>query len=369
MSEDNKYELGEWLPYPIRKEQDRDTCFLIWKLTNGEGNNRHIYFNRPNFTGDSRYVIFMSDRTGKWDIFLYDLLEECVKRLTDCKHNVHRVSVDQYRPLIYYTQKSAVHRLDINTLDDQVMYNHNTLEGGSFILMDLSEDGQYLGFLETGPYERLDDSVSDFVQRFEVRPLSRLWVMTSDGAKIWKVHEEKRHLQHFLFNPTDPSTILYCHEGPWDRVEQRMWSIKWDGSCMRPLRYQEVPEIAIGHEFWFPDGRNVAYMYHRKGIASSVRMYDVLKEEERTIVEHPFCHFICNSDGNMIVGDDSRYVTLYDISSGVFTYLAEHAQELTIANTLYHPHPAFSPDGRKIVFCRKDKQGQNDVCIIDINEN
>jgi Tol biopolymer transport system component len=44
--------------------------------------------------------------------------------------------------------------------------------------------------------------------------------------------------------------------------------------------------------------------------------------------------------------------------------LVRHNQELTIANTLYHPHPAFSPDGSRIVFCRRDQEGHNDVCLL-----
>ncbi|MBN1246754.1 MAG: PD40 domain-containing protein [Anaerolineae bacterium] len=34
------------------------------------------------------------------------------------------------------------------------------------------------------------------------------------------------------------------------------------------------------------------------------------------------------------------------------------------ANTLYHPHPTFSPDGRQIIFCRRDEAGHNDVCLV-----
>jgi oligogalacturonide lyase len=205
------------------------------------------------------------------------------------------------------------------------------------------------------------------VRRFEARPLTRFWLLTADGCKVWLAHEEKRHLQHLLFCPTDPTTILYCHEGPWSRVEQRMWLMKWDGSDIRPLRYQAHPDIRIGHEYW-QDGQTVAYAYAcpARGEPQSVRIIDVWTGKETTLTEHGYSHFIGDRGGNRIVGDDSQHVTLLDVASGALTPLAVHGQALTIANTLYHPHPAFSPDGERVVFCRRDPAGHNDVCLINI---
>jgi hypothetical protein len=156
-----------------------------------------------------------------------------VRRLTDAGLDPGRPSIDPLRPLLYYTQGSAVHRLHLDTLDDAVVYTHPTPPGGTFLLMDISGDGQYLGFMEIGPYEKAQDNAADFVRRYEARPLSSFWIATADGARVWKAHQEKRHLQHLL------------------------------------------------------------------------------------------------------------------------------------SNTLYHPHPAFSPDGRLVVFCRRDERGHNDVCLVE----
>lgn len=358
---------GEWLAAAPRIILDAQTGRAIRNLTGGVGNNRHIYFNRPNFTGDSRLLVYLSDRTGSWQVYAHDLVLNRVRRVTACTQNPGRPSVDQCRPVIYFTQGDAVHRLHLETLEETVVYIHPTPAGGTFLLMDLSADGQYLGFLETGPYERDADGSRNFVRLFEARPLSSLWVSTSDGVKVWRVHEEKRHLQHLLFCPTDPTTLLFCHEGPWDRVEQRMWLIKWDGTGLRPLRYEEHPEIRIGHEYWLPNGRTVAYAFRGPNAPWSVRMVEVATGEERLLTEHPYSHFIGDAQGRFIVGDDPQHVTLLDMASGRLTPLAVHGQELSVRNTLYHPHPAFSPDGRLVVFCRRDAEGRNDVCLIPMD--
>jgi oligogalacturonide lyase len=356
---------GEWMPAPAQPQQDPETGRRFSVVTGGVGNNTHIYFNRANFTGDSKYLIFRSDRTGSWQIYAYDLAGQRLRRLTEAAQNPGRPSIDPVRPLLYYTQGDEVHRLHIETLEDTVIYRHPTPAGGTFLLMDISGDGQYLGFMEIGPYDKLDDITADFVRRFEARPLSSFWIATADGAKVWKVHEEKRHLQHLLFCPTDPTTLMYCHEGPWSRVEQRLWLMRWDGTQIRPLRYQETPDLAIGHEYWCADGRHVDYVRQRKGCPTAVCRIDTLSGQESVLTHHNFSHFISDRTGTLIVGDDATHVTLLNVPSGTLQPLVRHHQALTIANTLFHPHPAFSPDGKRIVFCRKDEQGRNDVCLLE----
>lgn len=357
--------VGEWVDSPTQVQHDEVTGRRFRILTGGIGNNRHIYFNRANFTGDGRYAILLSDRTGNWQIYAYDRAAERIRRLTDVELDPGRPSIDPLRPLLYYTQGSAVHRLDIDTLEESVVYTHPTPVGGTFLLMDISGDGQYLGFMEIGPYDRAEDNTADFVRRYEARPLSSFWIATADGAKVWRAHEEKRHLQHLLFNPLDPTTLMFCYEGPWDRVEQRMWLMKWDGSQIRPLRYQEHPDLAIGHEYWLADGQHVDYVRRRKGWPTAVCRIDVRTGVETVLTSHAFSHFVSDRSGDWIVGDDAQHVALLDVKSGEIVPLVRHGQELTIANTLYHPHPAFSPDGRLIVFCRHDERGHNDVCLIE----
>lgn len=356
--------VGEWVEAPRQRLNDPETGIAFEVLTGGVGNNRHIYFNRANFTYDGSYAIFLSDRTGSWQVYAYDLVDQRLRRLTNASLDPGRPSIDPCRPLLYYTQGNAVHRLRTDTLEETVVYCHPTPEGGTFLLMDISGDGQYLGFMEIGPYERAADGTADFVRRYEARPLSSFWIATSDGAKVWKVHEEQRHLQHLLFNPVDPTTLLFCYEGPWDRVEQRMWLMKWDGTQIRPLRYQETPDLAIGHEVWLADGRHVDYVRRQIGQPTAVCRIDIRTGVERVLTLYGYSHFISDRSGTRIVGDDADYVTLLDVPSGEITPLVRHNQALTIANTLYHPHPAFSPDGRRIIFCRRDEAGHNDVCLV-----
>lgn len=123
--------VGEWLAAPAIRTADRETGVEYDVLTGGVGNNTHVYFNRANFTGDGRFLIFRSDRTGSWQLSACDIAGQRLRRLTEVRVDPGRPSIDQQRPL------------------------------------------------------------------------SSFWLATADGARVWKAHEEKRHLQHLLFCPAN----------------------------------------------------------------------------------------------------------------------------------------------------------------------
>jgi oligogalacturonide lyase len=63
-------------------------------------------------------------------------------------------------------------------------------------------------------------------------------------------------LNHMQFSPTDPTLLLYCHEGTWHEVD-RIWTIRTDGSAMT-LRHVRGMDMEIaGHEFWSFDGQHI----------------------------------------------------------------------------------------------------------------
>src|SRR5471032_612857 len=65
-------------------------------------------------------------------------------------------------------------------------------------------------------------------------------------------------LNHLQFSPTDPSLILFCHEGPWHKVD-RIWTIRADGSGLTPIHKRGMNMEIAGHEFFSPDGRKIYY--------------------------------------------------------------------------------------------------------------
>ena len=59
-------------------------------------------------------------------------------------------------------------------------------------------------------------------------------------------------------SPTDPALIMYCHEGPWHKVD-RIWTIRTDGSGVTLMHTRTMDMEIAGHEFFSADGKTIWY--------------------------------------------------------------------------------------------------------------
>jgi oligogalacturonide lyase len=65
-------------------------------------------------------------------------------------------------------------------------------------------------------------------------------------------------LDHQQWSPTDPTLLLYAHEGSWHEVD-RTWTLRADGSDMRLMHRRTMDMEINGHEWWSFDGKTVWY--------------------------------------------------------------------------------------------------------------
>lgn len=56
-----------------------------------------------------------------------------------------------------------------------------------------------------------------------------LFVIDLRTGKLRPLLHSTDWINHLLFSPTDPGLLLYCHEGPWQKVD-RIWTIHADGT-------------------------------------------------------------------------------------------------------------------------------------------
>jgi oligogalacturonide lyase len=56
-----------------------------------------------------------------------------------------------------------------------------------------------------------------------------LFVIDLRTGKLRPLLHSRDWVNHLLFSPTDPNLLMYCHEGPWQKVD-RIWTIHTDGT-------------------------------------------------------------------------------------------------------------------------------------------
>ena len=136
-------------------------------------------------------------------------------------------------------------------------------------------------------------------------PRCRLRYVEVATGKAHTVIEDNCWWGHAQLRPGDPDTILFCHEGPYDMIDARLWLVKSDGSDYHCAREQPSDTI-ITHEFWMPGGDKIAYVYRKAddGSTESIRMMAPETLEEEVFMPClPYAHFICDGQRRFFAGD------------------------------------------------------------------
>ena len=77
-------------------------------------------------------------------------------------------------------------------------------------------------------------------------------------GEVKVIHRSTDWLNHLEFSPTDPTLLMFCHEGPWHKVD-RIWTIRSDGSGITKIHTRTMAMEIFGHEFWSVDGKTIWY--------------------------------------------------------------------------------------------------------------
>ena len=101
-------------------------------------------------------------------------------------------------------------------------------------------------------------TASSLESRWAARLPMAIYTLEIATGTLRIVYEANDWLNHVVMSPTDPGLILYCHEGPWHKVD-RIWAIRTDGSNRRLMHERTMDMEIAGHEFFSTDGRTIWY--------------------------------------------------------------------------------------------------------------
>lgn len=346
---------GEWFPAERRKYKDEVTGREIWQATTIK-DNYNLYFTCQSFTTGNRELVFVSSRTGKSELFLMNMESGRLRQLTEAQTGIGYATVCQQTNSICYADNNAVWWLDIATLETRKIYQVPAEYRSDSLSVD--DAGRYAVFGITKP---LDKPISPLQTNH-----SQVIRVRSDGSGSEMIYKEDYWISHVLVNPRDTDTILFCHEGGWDKVAQRMWTIHAKTGKLTKIRVEETPEISVGHEYWTEHGAAVGYHGSYKGRQWVGRVNkDGTNMREWTLTA-PTGHSSASEDGRYIVGDgnmDFPYLTLVK-PMGDIGVLAPLAYRGKLDHTTPHAHANFSADGKWIVFC-SSRHGAPNVYIME----
>ncbi|MFW6269632.1 MAG: oligogalacturonate lyase family protein [Bacillota bacterium] len=354
----------------------------VKKLTDYLGHSNHLYFTDPCWIKDNEVFIFTSDRENKSNLYSYDLNQSLITQLTYFEGKERPGGVySQSNQAHYFWYGNKLYELDINTLDLKLLYKVEKDGFTSRKTLDVTADGKYVCIVvhkDEGQKEpAISYAYSRFEELYEKRPLTRIIRLDIKTGKTEIIHEDNCYIGHLNASPTRSELFTFCHEGPWDRVSQRMWGLNVVEKKVWKLRPQEENE-AVGHEYWLQDGERVGYhgrrIYEQK---QDNEFFGVIKWDNTENIEFDFpyhsTHFHSN-DENIMVGDgssatgDMPYIMLFKKEKEEFVeprVLAFHRS--TFNDQHAHPHPRFTPDGNHVIYS-SDLTSYSNIYIVETGD-
>ncbi len=363
---------GKQYPCEWTEFKSAESGCRILQLTTSPADDSGLYFTNDGFVPQENSLVFASKRTGKWNLYYMNLTDGSFVQLTDGSVGATGAAVSPATMEAYYLANRQIKAVNLHTYAERTLY---TLPAGYFAsTLSVTNDGRTVAFSvsEDIPIASKTDKIySDMAERFAKKPWSAvIAVKTDGGGSGWEVHREKRWFSHTLINPRDPDLILYCQEGEWNKVPQRMWLVNSDGGANRPLRPEEDPVVAIGHEFWLKDGLRIGYQCTTK---TKGKCLGIANAQTGAYQEYPGMndnHMQSNSAGTLFVGDGQPKepnLNLYRINNGRLdrTVLFRHGG--SYEQQYYHPHPIFTPDDQGVFFTN-NRDGNGNIYIAYLNQ-
>ncbi len=327
---------------------DPVTKIPVWTMTANKGVANTLYIHFPNFTRDSRYLLFTSDRTGSTQIYRVDPVSGRIVQLTDCS-GVGGIQLvpDPVNPRrIYYMRNDDVISLDVEDFSERKVGTVPPPHMGGYHQPTISSDGKWITVgrqvaAKTWEIGLINTSTGDYK------------MVTRPGFRIG----------HVQISPTEPVVFFTWETSGY--APQRSWLVNTDGTGIRPF-YERTERKDwftplkewVTHEAWIQNTGEMTMINDRVGL-----MVVNTNGTSRLVREGSYWHAQARPDGKFAVMDDfDGRLWLTEIATGNIRLLATGLRK----QRAVHLHPSFDWTGRYVVFNSTNEYQA--VGLIDLND-
>jgi oligogalacturonide lyase len=360
---------------------DAATKHTIVRLTNKPGANASFYFHNNPFVGN-KMVFYSTDSSGK-QLYTVDLATRKLEQLTHHTSPMSGEIVNTKGHNVYYQIKDSVFVTNIDTKQTKLVFVFPAdFKAG---ITTVNADETLLGGVRSSDAEKdifkKNPEKHDYFEKiYEARLPRTLFVIDIKSKQLRPIFTDSAWLNHVQFSTTDPNLLMFCHEGPWHKVD-RIWTIDVrNGGNRKPqLMHKRTMEMEIaGHEWFSPDGNTIWFdLQMPRGSNFYVAGVNVktLQEKKYSLQRDEWSiHFTISPDQKLFAGDGGDPSQVAKAPDGQWLYLfrpeGDHFKAEKLVNMKHHnyklePNVHFSPDGKWIIF-RANFEGETQVYAVKI---
>ena len=360
---------------------DKDTHHKVVRISRIPGSNGSFYFHNNPFYGN-KMVFYNNGKNGR-QIYSVDLKTFQTEQLTNQTSPMNGELVGQRTGNVYYQVKDSVFSTNINTKQTKLLFVFPADYKGSITTINADET-LFAGAKASDEQKEISRKYpekSQFFDRiFDAHLPNDLFTIDIKTAKLNKIHTENTWLGHVQFSPAEPKLLMFCHEGPWHKVD-RIWTINVTTKEVKLMHKRTMDMEIAGHEWFAPDGRTIWYdLQTPRSVKFFVAGTDVNtgKEKKYELTRDEWSiHFNISPDQTLFCGDGANDTQVAKAKDAMWIYLfrpqgAKFVSE-RLVNMKHHayklePNVHFSPDGNSIIF-RANFEGDEQVYAVEIRKS
>ena len=378
-------ETGSIKPMP-NEWIDADTHHKVVKISRLPGANASFYFHNNPFITDgkpesSRMIFYNTGVNGK-QVFTVNLYSLATTQITQQSSPMSGEIVGAKKHDVYYQIKDSVFATNIDSKKTRLVFVFPADYKGSIATLNADETllaGAKSSDQQKEISKKYPEKSQFFNRIYDAHLPNDLFIIDIAKGELKKIHTENTWLGHVQFSPTDPDILMFCHEGPWHKVD-RIWHYNVKTKAITLMHKRSMDMEIAGHEWFSPDGKTIWFdLQLPKGqtfYVAGASVYEDGKKETRYQLTRDewSIHFATSPDQKMFAGDggDSGQVAKAQDGRWIYLFRPEgdrfKSEKLVNMKTHYYklePNVHFSPDGKWIIF-RANFEGDSQVYAVEI---
>jgi len=294
----------------------------------------------PVWSPDGRYLYFSSDRGGSMNLWRVPIDEQSghllgpLEAITTPSPDSAQISLSRDGRRLVYVQRVATRNLQRISFDGEKTSGEPewVTQGSKLAVMpEVSPQGNLVSFFTLGPSQE------------------DIFVVAPDGSGLRQLTDDPQRDRAPRWSPDGKQLAFFSsRSGKFE-----IWTINQDGSGLRQITFTPGKAGAVA-PVWSPDGTRLAYTI----VNDTAQVIDLRKpwtDQSPQVLPRPgkdvwFSAWSWSADGRRLAG---HAVPSSGLSAGIFLYSFESNGYEKIADFGFYP--VWLKDGRRILFCFKEK--------------